>query len=139
MANRSIHYARKVQPFLDAQYTVVSDRGILSGMVYAKIKTYSFDQWFDLLKLAGIKTFPDLIVFCDTEHRKIQKEKDNRYDNAGKKLLKQIDDLFEEGIQYIQQDKILNKIPILKFDNDFNLTIEENVDNLIDLIKNSGT
>ena len=139
LANRSIHHHIHVNPLLDNKETVVTDRSFLSGMVYAKIKTYSFEEWMELATKVHISTLPDIIIYCTSNKRKINKNKEGRendiYDTASEDTLNKIDILFEEALIFLNQCKLTKHIPIIKFENDFNKPVEDNLARLIEVLK----
>ena len=75
MANRSIHNKRLVELLLDNKSCVVTDRSFFSGMVYAKIESLFFEEWFDLFRIANIKYLPEVLIYVQNSKRKIDKEK----------------------------------------------------------------
>lgn len=139
LANRSIHHSTFIQPLLANLDTVITDRSILSGMVYAKIATYSFEEWVELSKTVHLFTFPDVIVYCTSNKRKMNNKKEGRendiYDNATSEVIESIDTIYEEAIAFMQEHKLMKQIKIIRFENDFNLPVEDNLSRLIDLIK----
>ncbi len=139
LANRSIHHKIHVKPILGGQTTVVTDRSILSGMVYAKLETYSFEEWIDLMVKANITTFPDMIIYCTSNKRKMVKDKEGRendiYDNADSKTISNIDNLFEEALDFISKNKITRNISVIRFENDFNKPVQDNLARLMEAIK----
>ena len=139
LANRSIHHKMHINPLISSKETIVTDRSILSGMVYAKIETYDFDEWVNLAIKADITTFPDIFVYCTSNKRKMNKNKEGRdndiYDNADDSIIEKIDVLYEEALEFIQEYKHTKHIPILRFENDFNYPVEENLTRLLALLK----
>lgn len=135
MANRSIHNKNIIEPLINKNIPVVSDRSFFSGMVYANIAGMSFEEWFDLFKLAKIKHLPEVLIYVRNSDRRIVKENDNIYDHASEETLKKIDLIYENGLQYIQEHKDTRGIKVISFDNNFNLSVDKNVDNLLTEIK----
>jgi thymidylate kinase len=135
MANRAIHHHTCVKPLLDNMNMVISDRSILSGLVYAKIETYTFDKWMEVLQLANILNFPEVIVFCKNKRRKLKEDNNDIYDNASFETLDKIDSIYEEAIDYLKNRKNTKHIKILEFEISFNYTVDKNVDRLYKLIK----
>ena len=135
IANRSIHHAAQVQPLISNLSTVVTDRSFLSGMVYAKLETYTFDKFFELMKLANILTYPDVIIYVTNKNRKIEKNERDIYDNAEEDLHQRVEELYEEALEYIQNNLSTKHIKIIRFENSFDKKVNENVKDLIKLIK----
>jgi len=139
LANRSIHHKIHVDPILDSKDTVVTDRSILSGMVYAKIESYDFDEWLDLAVKAHIKTLPDVFIYCTSNKRKMNKNKEGRendiYDNAEDSIIDKIDVLYEEALIFLGKHKLTRNIPIIRFENDFNKPVEDNLLRLMEILK----
>lgn len=137
MANRSIHNKRVIELLLNNQNSIVTDRSFFSGMVYAKIENMQFKDWFDLFKLADIRCLPDVLVYVRNKNRKIDKEKDNIYDHATEETLKKIDCLYEEGLSFIRDYKKTEGIKVVEYNNNFDISVEENVEVLFQVIKKS--
>jgi len=139
LANRSIHHSLHVKPILDSRETVITDRSVLSGMVYAKLETYSFEEWMDLAAKAHLTTFPDVFIYCTSNKRKMNKSKEGRehdiYDNAGESIITKIDELYEEALEFLGTSKITKNIPIIRFENDFNYPVEDNLIRLMETLK----
>jgi len=139
LANRSIHHELHVNPLLNNETTVITDRSILSGMVYSKIETYNFEDWMELSRIVNITTFPDIIIYCTSNKRKMNSNKEGRendiYDTADKSVINKIDILYEEAIEYWQKDKFTKNIPIIRFENDFNVSVEDNLERLMQILK----
>jgi len=139
LANRSIHHNIHVKPILDSLETVISDRSLLSGMVYSNLETYSFKEWMELSVSLRLNTFPDVIVYCTSNKRKMCNTKkgreDDMYDNASLETINKIDTIYAEALDFIQEHKITKHIKIIKFHNDFNSSVEDNLTRLIDVLK----
>ena len=135
LANRSIHHKVHVKPMVGGKETLVTDRSLLSGMVYAKLETYDFQEWMDLAKIARITTFPDIFIYCTSNKRKMNNKKEGRendlYDNADQSVITRIDELYEEALVFLKECRYTKHIPILRFENDFNVPVEDNLDRLI--------
>lgn len=135
ISNRGIHHKNCVIPLLNNMNTVVTDRCFLSGLVYAKLQSLTFDQFFKLSELSNLFTYPDIIIYCTTEQRKIVKNEDDIYDNASEETLNKIDTIYEEALEYIKDKKYTKNIKIIKFEIDFSVSKKENLDKLFDKIK----
>lgn len=129
MANRSIHNREIIAPKIRDGAHIVSDRSFFSGMVYAKIEGMDFPEWFDLYQMAQIKFMPNILIYVRNKNRKIEKEEDNIYDHASEALFKRIDLLYEEGLWYLARR--FPKIKVIEHENNFQLTPEENLNELI--------
>lgn len=139
LANRSIHHKIHVNPLISSKAAVVTDRSFLSGMVYAKIETYSFLEWMELARRVRIKTFPDIFIYCTSNKRKMNIQKEGRendiYDNADASVIEKIDILFEEALDFLGTYKLTKHIPIIRFENDFNSQVEDNLIRLMEILK----
>ena len=139
LANRSIHQKINVCPVLSSLETVITDRCFLSGMVYAKLETYNFEEWIELAVRANIKTYPDIIIYCTSNQRKMVKNKVGRendiYDNATIETINNIDKIYEEALEFIKNNKYTRDIQIIRFENDFNKPVENNLLRLMETIK----
>jgi len=140
LANRSIHHQVHVKPIIDCKETIITDRSVLSGMVYAKLETYSFDEWVDLVTRVHLtNTFPDVFVYCTSNKRKMNKNKEGRendiYDNADSSIIDKIDAIYEDALEFLKKCKITKNIPIIRFENDFNKPVEDNLVRLMEILK----
>lgn len=131
LANRIIHQDNNIIPLLGNLNTIVSDRSFLSGMVYAKLKSLSFDTFMEMSKNLNISKYPDVIVFCRNKERKIVKNHADIYDHADQETLDKIDYYYEEALSYIQNKSDTKKISIIEFDNDFSKSLEFNLEKLV--------
>lgn len=135
MANRSIHNKKLIELLIDNKNSIVTDRCFFSGMVYASLEAMSFNEWLDLFHIASIKYIPDVLIYVRNKDRKIDKENDNIYDHATDDILKKIDVCYEEGLKFIKEYKDTRNIRVLEYDNNFNLSVEENVELLLEIIR----
>ena len=90
---------------------------------------------FWVFSIANIKYLPEVLIYVQNSKRKIDKEKDNIYDNASEATLHKIDALYEEGLKFISEFKYTRDIKIIRFNNNFDLSVEENVEELLSVIK----
>jgi len=135
LANRSIHFKKNILPNLEKNIPIVTDRSFFSGMVYSAIKTYDFGIWLELLSKMNIPVLPDTLVFCRSSKRKIEKNLGDIYDNAEQETIDRIDTLYEKGLNLLKTyPQLFNNIKVVEFYNDFELSIEENADNLIKIL-----
>ncbi len=120
LSDRAEHYKKVIEPNLDK--TVISDRGFISGIAYAKANDEELDLDF-LLKLnryALGDSYPDKVVLFKTTRELILK-----------RLSKKIDDNIEaRGIDYLLkvQDnmiELIQKLNITHLIIDSSKTIEE--------------
>lgn len=135
MAIRSMHHDSFIKPLIANKSTIVSDRSFLSGMVYSRLKTFSFEQFFQMMDLSHLNTFPDIIIYCTNKNRKISKNEDDIYDHADDDTFRKIDEGYLEAIEFIKTHKKTKHIKIITFENNFNKKSEENLDSLINLLK----
>lgn len=139
LANRSIHHRVNVQSILGNSSMLVTDRCFLSGMVYAKLNSISFEEWFDLSEKSHITTFPQIIIYCTSTIRKMVKNKVGRendiYDTAEDSVIASIDKIYEEAISFTQNYKNTKHIQIIRFENDFDYPVENNLERLMGIIK----
>lgn len=129
--NRLIHHNTLVKPKLQKNI-VVTDRSFMSGLVYAKLHGYSFDESFKKMLKFGINIFPDIIIFCNTAEKKIAKRDYDIYDNAGDEVMSQLENNFKEVFEFLKNHKIIH------FYNDFSKNVDTNVDNLLKLLHSNG-
>jgi len=138
-ANRSIHHNTHVSPILGNQHSLVTDRSFLSGMVYANIQTYTFKEWMALSLQAGILTLPNIIIYCISNNKKMNKNKIGRendiYDNANNSIISKIDLIYEDALTYLKECQFTKHIPIIRFENNFNIPVESNIEKLLDILK----
>jgi dTMP kinase len=88
-ADRSIHTEKVVKPNLDNGKIVISDRGIMSTLVYQEITTrLSVETLFEIAEVANDGVFPDLIILFDMNYETAKKRMDSReldyFDSKGK-------------------------------------------------------
>ncbi|MDB4330339.1 AAA family ATPase [bacterium] len=135
IANRNIHQTRTITPLIHNLNTVVTDRSFLSGMVYARLQTYTFEKFFELSKLANILTYPDVIIYVKNKERRIVKNEGDIYDNADEETLDRVDELFEEAIEFIGEYLHTKNIKVFRFENDFTKSVNKNCDYLLKQLK----
>jgi len=135
LANRIIHQDNHIKPLVSSNTTVVSDRSFLSGMVYAKLKSFGFEKFMEISLDSNIKLYPDVIIYCTNKERKIVKNKGDIYDYADFSTLEKIDFFYEEALSYIEKNIHTKHIRIIRFENDFKKSVEENLKILIKLLK----
>jgi len=135
LTNRIIHQYQHVAPLISNLSTIVSDRSFLSGMVYANLKSFSFDKFFEISRSLNIEIFPDVIIYCRNKERKIIKNKDDIYDNASEETLQKIDEIYEQALDFIRCHILTKNIHIIEFENDFKKSADKNLDLLIQQTK----
>ena len=128
LANRIIHQQQTVLPLMNNKHTVVSDRSFLSGMVYASLKSYSFEEFFKHSQEAHINLFPDVIIYVRNKEQRIVKNAGDIYDNASEEVHQLIDKAYEKALDFISSYKYTRHIEIIEFDNDFDKSVEENLE-----------
>lgn len=135
LANRIIHQDNCIKPLIFSSSTVVSDRCFLSGMVYAKLKSFGFEKFMEISIDSNIKTYPDVIIYCTNKERKIDKNIGDIYDHADMSTLDKIDLYYEESIQFINKNIHTKHIKVIRFENDFNKSVSENLKILIKILR----
>lgn len=135
LANRIIHQDNHIKPLVSSTSTVVSDRCFLSGMVYAKLKSFGFEKFMEISLDSNIKIYPDVIIYCTNKERKIDKNIGDIYDHADLSTLEKIDLYYEEAIDFINRNIHTKHIKIIRFENDFNKKVSENLKNLVKTLK----
>lgn len=129
-ANRSISL-KDIKKKLDAGKDVVCDRSFVSGMVYAKVAAdTSFEEWHALGKRA-ITVFPDKIIHVTSNRMKLKKGNNDIYDTETDSFHERIRVTFSEALAFTS-DKF--GIQVLNFQNDMNLSSEENLNKLLELL-----
>ena len=128
LANRSIHNHNFIKPLIESNKTIITDRSFFSGLVYAKANDIPFFRWMSLYALSCIEYLPDTLIYITSNKRKIEKEVDNIYDHASDELLSKIDLSYKEGLEFIKQQPTFKNLKVIEFFNDFNKTIDENVE-----------
>jgi len=132
LLNRKIHQETHIIDNIENNRSIVTDRSFVSGMVYASLKAYCFEEWLELSNKLKIKYRPSIIIFCTSDKRRIDKEDDNIYDHASENILSKIDCAYLDALTFIEKN--IKNIQIVKFFNDFNKSVEENCDNLFNLL-----
>jgi thymidylate kinase len=135
LANRIIHQDNCIKPLIAGKTTVVTDRCFLSGLVYAKLKSFEFQKFMEISVDSNIRLYPDVIIYCTNKDRKIVKNKNDIYDNADLSTLEKIDLYYEQAISFINTNIHTKNIKVIKFENDFNIDVSENLKNLINILK----
>lgn len=90
LADRANHYEKVIQPNSDR--IVVSDRGFISGIAYAKANNEAFDtQWLiELNRFALYEHLPQKIVLLQIDEATLQK-----------RLSRELDEIEKRGIAYL--------------------------------------
>lgn len=138
VANRSLAIDRKL-PHIKNGETIVCDRGLLSGYAYANADSgFEYREWRNLHRHNFERLIPDLIIFVEVKNRKIDPNKDielDLYDSKSVEFFNDLSDSFEDGIRKFV---VHENIPVNRFFNDFNISVEENVERLISTLKLNG-
>lgn len=134
LANRSIHHKIHITPLLRGKETVVTDRSFLSGLVYARLNGVEFKTFMEMTLHNSLNVFPDVIVYCTAEKRKIEKNTNDIYDNADEETLSKIDRHFEEALDFIATNIHTKNIKVLRFENNLNVPADLNSERLITVI-----
>lgn len=123
----------KVKNALDKCQTVITDRSIVSGMVYANVA--SGMSFFDWWRIAG-KAFwvkPDIIVNVVTDKQKIVG--DSIYDTESDDFHSRIQQAFPKALSFFRQELLISSFT---FENNFNLLPEENLKDLLTELSSWG-
>ena len=134
LANRSIHNHNFIKPLIESNKIIITDRSFFSGLVYAKANDIPFFRWMSLYALSCIEYLPDTLIYITSNKRKIEKEVDNIYDHASDELLSKIDLSYKEGLEFIKQQPTFKNLKVIEFFNDFNISIDENVELLYKIL-----
>jgi len=136
--SREISLSKIIIPKLNEGITVVSDRGFLSGMVYASVsckKYNNFSVWWNEFG-KRIKILPDEIIYC-YNHKSIIEKKSDRiddiYDNETNDFHNKIRENFELVISWLITNEII-KSP-KRFFCDPSLNEQENLKKLIQYLE----
>jgi len=134
LANRSIHNHNFIKPLIESNKIIITDRSFFSGLVYAKANDIPFFRWMSLYALSCIEYLPDTLIYITSNKRKIEKEVDNIYVHASDELLSKIDLSYKEGLEFIKQQPTFKNLKVIEFFNDFNISIDENVELLYKIL-----
>jgi len=133
--NRSISNKKNIQ-IMKGQ-NVISDRGLLSGMVYAHVDdklNMSYDDWSTVHHMNAKTLLPDLIVHVTNKERRVPEHKRlgaDIYDNRDDEFFKKISASFLTGLVYFE--RVFN-VPHITFENTFDKTPEENAQRLASVL-----
>lgn len=127
LANRAIS-TKRVHDLLLKGEKVVSDRSLVSGMVYAKVASdMYFDEWWDIGSKA-FWTIPDQIIYVDIDKTSINKVKGDIYDDESDHFHSEIRKQFPLALDFFKENEDLN---YFIFKNDFSKTPRENAEKLL--------
>jgi dTMP kinase len=80
LSDRSEHFQKVVKPNLESGKSVVSDRGILSGLAYASINSeLSFEKLLELNLLSIENRVPDIIFLFQIERGELIRRREGKY------------------------------------------------------------
>jgi len=149
LASRSISLTNIVRKYISEGKTVVSDRSLISGMVYAKVEDIGFEQWWKMLESTKIVS-QLLDAFCSFQyprfacvvmiHSKEYKPvggSDDRYDSKGQEFFEQLETIYQDALDFISK-RIWLFGDVLHFMNDMTKPIDENVERLLCCIGERG-
>lgn len=130
LATRALS-TEKVEKRIMNGINIVTDRSLVSGMVYAHVASkMKFNDWWELAKRAFWVT-PELVVYVITDKTNIDVNEEDIYDNESDDFHSRIKKTFPDALSYLSHKTAFNAIT---FNNDFNLSPEENAKNLIGMI-----
>jgi len=134
LAGRSLGYTEVFKWLMDGE-CVVSDRSFLSGMVYAHMENFSFDQWFGMAEPLGIgrgwnKPF---VILCSNEKYQNKDNPEDRYDGMGEKFHNIVDQAFKRGLNYLNHSLLSRGLDLghIEFQIDFDKSEQQNLDRLV--------
>lgn len=130
-AARAQHAEEKIQPLLDNDYIVLSDRYVLSSLAYqGHSRGLGIETIMEINEFAMGDTYPDLVLFFDVDPeialgRKYINREGDRLENEGKEFHNKTYEGYEKAIE--KYSKNIVKI-------DANGTVEETLKNCIDVV-----
>ena len=130
-AARAQHAEEKIQPLLDNDYIVLSDRYVLSSLAYqGHSRGLGIETVMEINEFAMGDTYPDLVLFFDVDpeialSRKYINREGDRLENEGKEFHNKTYEGYEKAIE--KYSKNIVKI-------DANGTVEETLKNCIDVV-----
>ena len=130
-AARAQHAEEKIQPLLDNDYIVLSDRYVLSSLAYqGHSRGLGIETIMEINEFAMGDTYPDLVLFFDVDpeialSRKYINREGDRLENEGKEFHNKTYEGYEKAIE--KYSKNIVKI-------DANGTVEETLKNCIDVV-----
>lgn len=98
-ADRSVHTENILKPNLNNDNIVISDRGVMSTLVYQSITTdVSYDNLINITDIANNGIWPDLIIVFDCDYDTAKKRMDGReldyFDSKGKDFYDKLAELY---------------------------------------------
>jgi thymidylate kinase len=112
--------------------TVVTDRSVVSGMVYAHVASgMSFDDWETLAKFAFWR-LPNIIVHVHVNEQKIDITEGDIYDDESDDFHTKIKKTFPDAIHHLGEVRNFN---IVDFENDYNKTPIINAERLYEKLQ----
>ena len=130
-AARAQHAEEKIQPLLDNDYIVLSDRYVLSSLAYqGHSRGLGIETVMEINEFAMGDTYPDLVLFFDVDpeialSRKYINREGDRLENEGKEFHNKTYEGYKKAIE-----KYSNNIVKI----DANGTVEETLKNCIDVV-----
>lgn len=130
-AARAQHAEEKIQPLLDNDYIVLSDRYVLSSLAYqGHSRGLGIETIMEINEFAMGDTYPDLVLFFDVDpeialSRKYINREGDRLENEGKEFHNKTYEGYKKAIE--KYSKNIVKI-------DANGTVEETLKNCIDVV-----
>ncbi|WP_281951027.1 dTMP kinase [Nitrosophilus kaiyonis] len=90
LADRNEHLEKVIKP--NIKRLIISDRGFISGIAYAHIKSnLSYEKLFELNELALEEIFPDKIIFIEIDKNELEK----------RMHIEKLDSIEKRGVDYL--------------------------------------
>lgn len=116
-ADRSIHTEKLIKPNLANGKTVISDRGVMSTLVYQGITTgLSLVELYEITKIANGNIFPNLIILFNMNYETAKKRMDSReldyFDSKGEEFYDQLVHNYKVVADWLSTEKGINVVEI---------------------------
>lgn len=129
LADRNEHIQKVIKPNLDR--LIISDRGFISGIAYAKIKSnLSLENLLKLNSLALENIFPQKIILIKIDEKELKRRMD----------IKKLDSIEKRGVDYLLRvqmimEEVIKNLSIPYIIIDASLQKEEINKKIVDFIK----
>ncbi|WP_187648380.1 dTMP kinase [Nitrosophilus labii] len=129
LADRNEHIQKVIKPNIDR--LIISDRGFVSGIAYAKVKSnLSIEKLLKLNLTAMEDIVPDKIILIKIDESELKK----------RMHIQELDSIEKRGIEYLLEvqkimEETIKKLSIQYLLIDAKLTIEEINEKIVDFIK----
>jgi len=115
---------------------VVTDRSIISGMVYALMEGFEYDDWSLMARpLLNSPIYRGAhVILCDNTEYKNKENPEDRYDGRGKEFHAEVSGTFQGALDYLRMSRGVWKHHQMvehRYTIDFNLPEKENADRLL--------